>query len=221
MAEKHIAKYGECITSIADANGFFWQTIWDHAQNKELKSRRKDPNTLMEGDAVFIPDKRRKQEDIETSKKHRFMKKGVPALFRIQLLEEEKPLANLPFELNIQAESGNVTHTGTSTADGVVESTLPTDAISAQLFVGLEPDRREYSLIFGQLPPIDDVSGIQARFKNLGNYDGDINRRLDDATKAAITAFQTRFKLQPTGQPDQKTKDKLLEIHETPGAYPQ
>ena len=221
MAENHIAKYGECITSIADANGFFWQTIWDHAQNKALREKRKDPNTLIEGDAVFIPDKQRKQEEIETSKKHRFMKKGVPALFRIQLMEEEKPLANLPFELNIQAESGNVTHTGTTTADGVVESTLPTDATSARLFVGVEPRRKEYNLKFGLLPPIDDVSGIQARLKNLGYYEGDLTRRLDDATKAAITAFQSRFKLQPTGQPDQKTKDKLLEIHENPGAYPQ
>lgn len=221
MAEKYIAKHGDCITSIADAHGFFWVTVWDHAQNKALKDRRKDPNTLMEGDAVFIPDKRRKLEEIETGKKHRFGKKGVPALFRIQLLEEEKPLANLPFELNIRYGGGTATHIGTTTSEGVVEATLPTDATSAQLLVGPETDQKEYQLEFGLLPPIDEVAGIQARLQNLGYFDEEISGRLDSATTDALTAFQNRFNLQATGKPDQKTKDKLLQIHDNPGLFPQ
>ena len=218
MAEKHTVKYGECITSIADAYGFFWQTVWGHPQNSALQQKRKDPNTLVAGDTVFIPDKRQKQEEVETGKKHRFGKKGVPALFRIQLLEEENFLANLDYELSIKHKNGTSAHYGTTTAEGIIEAALPTDAVSAHLVVG--PERREYSLEFGLLPPIDEIAGIQARLQNLGFFDADISGKLDEATTDAIIGFQQRFNLQETGKPDQKTKDKLLSMHDNPGAYP-
>lgn len=218
MTGNYIAKHGDCITSIADEHGFFWGTVWEHEKNKELREKRKDPNTLVEGDIVFIPEKRKKQEEIETGKTHTFNKKGVPALFRVQLLENEEFLADLDFELNVKSKSGNETHHGTTTAEGIVEAWIPTNAISAMLYVG--PERDEYSLDFGVLPPIDEIAGIQVRLQNLGFFESELTAQVDEATAEAISAFQQRFNLTVSGEPDQELKDMLLSVHDNPGEYP-
>lgn len=87
----YVVKQGECIDSIAFENGFFWETIWNHAENSALKQKRKDPNILLAGDEVFIPDKEEKKESCATEQRHRFRRKGVPAMIRIRLLEEPLP----------------------------------------------------------------------------------------------------------------------------------
>ncbi len=90
----HSVEQGECLTSIAHQYGFFWQTLWNHPRNAELKQQRKSPNTLLPGDTVHIPDKRLKEEARETGSLHRFRVKGIPARLRLKLMWEGKPSAN-------------------------------------------------------------------------------------------------------------------------------
>ena len=55
---KHIVEPGDCMASIGEQYGFHWETLWDLAENADLKKNRKNPNVLFEGDEVTIPDKR-------------------------------------------------------------------------------------------------------------------------------------------------------------------
>ena len=52
-------------------------------------------------------------------------------------------------------------------------------------------------------------SDISALGFTCGSEDGELN----DATKAALAAFQARYKLNATGEPDDATKAKLKELH--------
>jgi hypothetical protein len=62
MAIDRRVHQGDCLNSIADETGFFWETLWNHASNDSLKQQRRDPNVLEPGDVVHVPDKTPKQE---------------------------------------------------------------------------------------------------------------------------------------------------------------
>jgi hypothetical protein len=90
MTEDYIVEQGDCISSVAYERGFFWETLWNHLDNGDLKQQRKDPNLLMEGDAVHIPDLNLKTVSGATEKKHTFKLKGVPAKLRLQVFDGEE-----------------------------------------------------------------------------------------------------------------------------------
>jgi peptidoglycan hydrolase-like protein with peptidoglycan-binding domain len=48
----------------------------------------------------------------------------------------------------------------------------------------------EYVLKFNDIDPIDTISGVQARLKNLGFYKGDITDFADEELENAVKAFQ-------------------------------
>jgi len=95
----HTVQRGDCISSIAEREGFFWKTIWD--QNSRLKSRRQNPNVLMPGDEVLIPEKRTKLHDGATEQRHRFVKKGTPAKLRLILERDDRPIQNARYVLTV------------------------------------------------------------------------------------------------------------------------
>jgi N-acetylmuramoyl-L-alanine amidase len=73
--------------------------------------------------------------------------------------------------------------------------------------------QQEYNFQLAYLNPADYVSGIQARLKNLGDYKGEINGNMDDASRDAIRRFQERSGLEATGQANAATKNALLQLH--------
>ncbi len=89
--EDYKVKDGDCISSIAFSHGFFWETLWNHGKNSDLKSKRKDPNILKEGDVVHIPELSPKEESCATEKRHKFKLKGVPAKLKLKLMQPKKP----------------------------------------------------------------------------------------------------------------------------------
>jgi N-acetylmuramoyl-L-alanine amidase len=63
----HNVVQGDCVLSIAEQYGFFWETVWNHPSNAELKKKREDPAILYPGDVVFVPEKRLKDCLLYTS----------------------------------------------------------------------------------------------------------------------------------------------------------
>ena len=68
----HTVVQGENIDIIAFKYGFHPATLWEHDENQKLRDKRKDPNVLMAGDEVFIPDRELREEIVHTGKMHTF-----------------------------------------------------------------------------------------------------------------------------------------------------
>ena len=69
---EHTVRRGECINSIAARYGFFWETVWNHGPNSDLKNERENADHLYPGDVLKIPALREKKESRATEAKHRF-----------------------------------------------------------------------------------------------------------------------------------------------------
>jgi hypothetical protein len=196
---------GDCMESIALAHGHFWEKLWNLADNSEVKRARKDPNVLLAGDRLTIPEIVVKEESGATDAKHRFRRKGVPSVFKAQCLYLDEPLANMPYTLDVDGKQFE----GNTDGDGKVERPIPPDAKAARLVVGKKPDQFEYNFNLGSMNPVDTVSGMKQRLNNLGFAAGGEDDQVTDEFTAALLKFQKQYKLEETGEPDQPTKDKL------------
>jgi len=197
----HTVKQGECITSIADKYGLFWETVWNHDQNGELKQQRKDPNVLQPGDELFIPDKEVKEEDCATEQKHRFRKKGIPAMLKVRILLSNEPLSDKPYTLIIDDQ---IIAEGITDQDGFVEEPIPPNAREGSIIVGEGENRLVFPVSLGTLDPIDTDEGVAGRLMDLG-YPA------HDDLNEAIRAFQKDNDIEPTGNIDNQTREKLKE----------
>jgi N-acetylmuramoyl-L-alanine amidase len=183
----HTVASGDCIGSIADRNGHFWQTLWDAPENASLKERRKDPNVLEPGDQVFVPPLRPKFEDRATEATHRFKKRGVPAKLRMHLLLGGHPRKNTRFVATIDGTP----HEGTTDAEGFLEIDIPPQAQSGILTLHARSGIEHYTLNLGALDPIDTTRGVQQRLLNMG-IECAVTGELDDQTREALATFLSR-----------------------------
>lgn len=211
MSIRITIRQGQCIECIAFEYGFFPKTIWDHPDNTELKTLRRDHNVLQSGDVIVVPDLRQRYENAVTEKRHRYRRKGVPSRFILVLEEGGEPRANERYVLWIDGESRE----GKTDQNGALSESISPGAQKGRLQIGEGEDQEEFLLNFGYVDPIDDLSGVQGRLKNLGLYDGPLDGKPSDDTTAAIAAFQASVGLVSNGKldDDNRTRDALLEEH--------
>ena len=205
MATNHTVKEGECISSIAFDFGFFPETLWNDSNNAELKKKRKSGNVLLPGDIVHVPDKRESEEDIAPEQRHQFKRKGVPEILKLQLLDEnDKPRSGVRYKLVVDGKD----LAGTTDGSGRLQQRISPNAQKAELLI--EPHER-YELKLGHLEPVDSEKGVRVRLVNLG-FLGEVDA-LRREYKSALEQFQKFCSLTVTGEPDEATRNKLLEEH--------
>ncbi|MGH9405567.1 MAG: peptidoglycan-binding protein [Terriglobia bacterium] len=201
----HTIESSECISSIALENGLFWETIWNHPQNADLKQRRKDPNILFPGDVLFIPDLELKQELRSTETHNCFVKRNNLVILRLRLLDDFKPRAGLKYTLVING----ISFSGQTDGEGHLRQHIPADATGALLLTAEDA----YNVDIGVLDPIMENSGVQHRLSNLGYLSEAATGEIDDATTAALSRFQKEHGLNATGDLNQETRNKLQSVH--------
>jgi N-acetylmuramoyl-L-alanine amidase len=192
----------ECISSVADKHGLFWKKLWECPENTALRKQRKNPNVLLAGDRVFVPDKAMREEPGATEQKHTFRRKGVPTYFRLRVMDEDEPQGDVRYFLKV---AGKLLE-GRTTTDGLIEEKIPANAREGQLVLGEGENAETYEIHFGRLDPVDHEEGVRRRLASLGFDCGD-----GDAEKlaAAIRAFQLKHELDLTGKLDDNTLRKL------------
>ncbi len=202
-AKIHKVSKGDCIANIAYKYGFFPDAIWNHADNSDLKRLRKDPNLLLAGDIVSIPEKTINEVTKSDGQRHLFRRKGVPEKLKIQFKDEKGPRANESYTLTIDG----VLFKGKTDSDGRIEQPIPPYAKEGSIM--FRHGEETYTLNLGHLDPIETVSGIQGRLRNLGYYTGRIDGSMNPSLIQAIQEFQLHFDLEPDGEISESFTNKL------------
>lgn len=209
MAINYEIKQGDCISSIAFEHGFFVDTIWNHPTNAKLKDKRKDPNVLMPGDVVFVPDKRLKEVSEPTNQVHKFRCKNTPEKLRLQLFVENEPRANEEYELEIDS----LKFSGTTDSQGRIRQSIPPNAKQGKLI--LKNGEEVYQLRLGNLNPHDEITGAQGRLRHLGFYFGSINGEMSPELAHAVQEFQISKDIEPSGELDSPTINALKDGYQS------
>tara|TARA_R110001592_G_scaffold172365_2_gene410844 strand:+ start:217 stop:885 length:669 start_codon:yes stop_codon:yes gene_type:complete len=205
----YVVQDDDCMSSISEDSGHFWDTLWNLAENAALKETRKDPNVLMPGDKVTIPPITPKQVSKATGSTYQFRRKGVPAKLHLRILKQGEPRANESYRVDID---GKLTK-GVTDADGVVDIYIPCKAKKGKLWVGPPEDEKMYTLQLGKTMPVERILGVKQRLKNIGYRCGSLDDEITDAYRNGLRNFQKDYELPGTGEADDATRQKLVDVH--------
>ena len=207
----HTVGPGECLASIAERFGFSDPLlIYNHPDNAALRRARPDPNVLLPGDQVVVPDRTPRVESVATERRHRFVVKRPVTLLRLRLQESDgTPRSGLPYTVTYR----QTTLTGVTDAQGRIEQPVPRDLTIAVVTVGRGADQETFQVGLGLIDPVTSESGLRQRLRNLGLMPGLAG--VDDATalRFAVHTFQLGAGLPPTGEADDATRTRLLTAH--------
>lgn len=204
MPAKHVVVQGECLVSIAEQHGFAPQTLWEAAENSELRNVRRSPNILFPGDVLHIPDKRPRSVAVAAGARHVFRRRGVPAHLQLRFLQDGEPRAGVAYRLIL----GSRELTGTTSPEGLLEQWIPAGVREGRLILA---EDEVYELHFGHLDPLTTESGVRARLHNLG-YLSSLDAPGKDL-QTALEIFQAESGLPITGSCDEETSSRLLLAH--------
>jgi hypothetical protein len=203
-------RQGDCLSSIASQHGFLWETIWFDSSNQKLRSVRKNPNALLPGDRLTIPERNSNPESCAAENRHLFRQLGTAKL-RLRLLTLGEPRQDLEYSLEINNEDELIEDSTDS--DGYVEVPIRSNATSATLTLHTEEGDEVYPLSLGTLNPVDSVSGAQQRLFNLGYDCGPADGIMGDRTRSALASFQAEKEVELTERIDEQTSQELEKAH--------
>lgn len=219
MPTKHVVKQGEYLSQIARDYGFAsYLTLWNYADNAELKKKRKHPNILYPGDMVVIPDRGERVEARSTDKKHTFQARQETLRLRLQIENTySEPVSGTDCILSVDSKELSTT----SDEDGTVEWKIPRGATEAVLLVKERLKIKgtavavwyQVPVHVGHLDPVEEASGQMARLANLGYYRLPGEEIDDDEFRSAVEEFQCDCQLSVDGIIGPKTQAKLKEVH--------
>lgn len=202
-------RQGQCVSSVADQSHVPSKTIWNAPENTDLKQRRMDPNILMPGDELFIPELQTRKDAGATEQRHTFQVSNEKVALKLRIFDEGEPRANEPYVLQIDMELIE----GHTDEEGQLEQAIPPQAERAVLRLGKDEMAEDYILKLGHCDPLSVITGIQARLKNLGYYGGLVDGAIGKHTKQALGEFQHDHDLKVTSQIDEATRNQLKSEH--------
>lgn len=144
---------GDCFNSLAKDNGFYnYLTLYGHGDNAAIKTKRKNPNLLVEGDVVKIPDKRPKKMPLDLDKEKKFVVDRKPTKLRLAIMDvEDKALTVTDCKLVV----GPLTSTDKPTAAGLLEKEIDPTAKAGTLDL-------KFTLTKKPVPPPEPVVAVVA-----------------------------------------------------------
>jgi N-acetylmuramoyl-L-alanine amidase len=206
---KHVVRQGESILSLSRRYGVPADKILNHPNNAELRDRNRDLGILYSGDRITIPDVEIREVTGATDQRHRFRCINRNSWLRVQFFIRDEPRANEPYVLRIGVQEIR----GELNGDGWLEVRVLADTREAILLLGDESNPEQIDLRIGNLDPIAEVTGLQQRLNNLGFFCGEENGEQNSEMQDALRMFQAKHGLEESGELDNATRQRLMEIH--------
>jgi putative peptidoglycan binding protein len=229
MSTPYAVRQGDYLAKIAHDHGFNkWQTIYEHPDNQAFRQKRPDPNVIYPGDQLFIPDKKPSYASAGSDQKRTFKRRRSATPVRLVLKNgiNNDPVVILKYELatkqetftRLRGQSRSPTFDPKNLERGMVVEKLAHPETEATLKLWLRDEKApdpefEYTLKLGDLDPVEEITGVQARLNNLGFHCGAIDGNCGPKTQAALKAFQGRYGLTVDCQPNKETQAKLKELY--------
>lgn len=187
-----------------------YKVIYDHADNADFKKKRPDPNLILVGDRIVIPDLTPGKSACATGATHTFTAKKMKRKLTVRVIDSDgNPVKAAAYKLKL----GELVIEGKSDGDGNVKADIPIDAEEGAVEVGAW----KWPLRVGHLNPMeetgDDISGVQSRLLNLGHGPGAVDGVMGKKTSAAIRAFQRDQGLEVDGEISPDLVSKLKEVY--------
>ena len=212
---KRPIKQGETVPRIAaEVRAERWEDVWEAGENAELK-KKYDPCVLPPDKEIFVPDVKPLTHTLATGKRHRIVI-NRPKLSLAVVLQKffGEALTATKGTLVCDGKEISVTPDG----EGRISVRIPVMTSFAELQFPSPNDGQKKMTIgmgVGRLDPSDSVSGWRGRLLNLGYPVKFDDGRDDDETclRLAIEEFQCEHALKVTGERDDATRAKLVEIH--------
>lgn len=167
----HKVVAGDTVSSVAAFYGFTeWESkVWDAAENAQLKEQRINPNTLLPGDEVFIPELEQKQEARPVDDWHQFHVKRNKRTLRLKLQNaDDTAIANRPYTIEPDASFRGtfVQKNQTTSPEGVIEEEIPHTLTKATLT--LPDDNLTVKLQIGFLRPLPASEPVEGPALDIG-----------------------------------------------------
>jgi N-acetylmuramoyl-L-alanine amidase len=205
---------GDHLSKIARIFGFVdYTTIWNDPNNAKLKQKRQNPHVLYPGDQIYVADLQARDESCPTDLRHNFEARTTSLKLRLVLEDHyEGPIGNASCDLILDGQSGSLT----TDSNGEIEQTiLPT--VRDGLLILKDPQTPAQNIAIplkvGDLDPVEEVSGQQARLANLGYLAGSSAEPDERHMNSAVEEFQCDHGLTVDGICGPKTQAKLKQVH--------
>ncbi len=237
MPDTHTIGKGESVPFLAAGWGFMWQTIWNDGNNSDLKTKRVDPDILLAGDSLYVPDMTAKDVSKPVEQTHNFVKKIPKAKFVLVLRRvpaakkgieagttefwnykdadpappDDEAAANVPYHFYAD---GVLIDQGNTDGNGQLSVTFsPVAAAGRVIFNRGTPQEISMDLGFREMDPLSEVTGVCKRLYNLGFPCPTDSTEVTVDVQMAIQAFQKKYQLTVNGTIDDPTRNKLKEIY--------
>ena len=136
------------------------------------------------------------------------MLRSRTVMLELAVRHDDEPVADADYTLEV----GEATYSGKTDSRGLLRHAITAEATRGRLCFAKPP--LEIELELGSLPPVTEITGVQARLNNLGFGCGTVDGDIGPRTRAALRRFQARNELPVTGEIDAATRTRLRQAHD-------
>ena len=205
---------GDHLSKLAARHGFDEANVWKDPKNADIKKKRANPNMLVAGDILYVPENKPTWIKATIGSANAFVATVPRVPVRAQFMKDGKPMANEPYHLRGVRPKAGTPDPATTDADGCIHVEVPVTTSTFRVcFEGLG---EVHTIQVGHLDPADEPSGARMRLGMLGLLGRHEGARLvqgpDAELPLALRAFQRANGLKTTGELDEVTVSKLKQL---------